>query len=340
MEEKQKFNHKNINLGIEILRTILASSIVIRHFLKPEYNNNFLTNLIFHCQPFYVPTFFIISFYFSYNTFISKNIIKIKERFIRILIPYTIWPIFFWIRNNIYNYRDIILNINLFRGIFFQLLIGYDFYAVFWFQFDLIIISIIVTIIIFILGNHYTFTILKLLVPLFFILNNKYENLLNIYKRIGSIKPLLSSYIYSITGFLFGSISILKKMSNKRKKVFLLIIPAIIFINQYKNIIQISRRFKIVVVDIVVSILFFVFALIPLEYITNKFIKKIIMNITSYTGGIYYIHYGVRSIFSPYFKIIENCNLISCIVNYLLCYFICLIGFNIFKKSKLRYLFI
>lgn len=340
MEEKQKISHKNINLGIEILRAILASSIVIRHFLKPEYNNNFLTNLIFHCQPFYVPTFFIISFYFSYNTFISKNIIKIKERFIRILIPYTIWPIFLWVRKIIYNYKNIILNINLFEGIFFQLLIGYDFYAVFWFQFDLIIISIVLTLIIFIFRKNHTFMILKLLVPLFFILNNEYENLLIIYKRIGSIKPLLRSYIYSITGFLFGSISILKKMSNKRKMVFLLIIPAVIFINQYKNINQISIKFEIIVIDIVAAILFFVFALIPLEYITNKLIKKIIVNLTNYTGGIYYIHYGVRSIFSPYFKIIQNCNLISCIVNYLLCYFICLIGFNIFKKSKLKYLFI
>ena len=233
-----------------------------------------------------------------------------------------------------------VFNINLFKSIFFQLLIGYDFYAVLWFQFDLIVISIILSIIIFLFESYYAIFILKSLIPLFFIANKKYENLLVIYKRIGSIKPLLGSYIYSITGFLIGSISALKKLSNQRKKVFLLIIPVVILVSQYKIILQISYRFKIIVVDIVAIILFFIFALIPLENFTNKCIKQTIKYLTSYTGGIYYIHYGVRSIFSPYFNIVKNCNLISCFINYLLCYFICLIGFNIFKKSKLRYLFI
>lgn len=209
-----------------------------------------------------------------------------------------------------------------------------------WFQFDLIVISIIICIIIFLFRNNYALVILKSLIPLFFIFNKKYENYLIIYKRIGSIKRLSGSFIYSISGFLLGSISALENLSNKRKKVFLLIIPVIILVSQYKNIIRISNRFGIIIIDIVAIILFFNFAVIPLENYPKNFIKQIIKILTSYTGGIYYIHYGVRSIFSPYFKIIKNCNLISCIVNYLLCYFICLIGFRILKNSKLRYLFI
>ena len=94
----------NINFGIETLRTILSFFILTRHFLKKQFITNYLTRFIFYAQPFYVPLFFLISFYFSFNTFASRNINKIKLRFTRILIPYVIWPIILWIRiNNLFN---------------------------------------------------------------------------------------------------------------------------------------------------------------------------------------------------------------------------------------------
>ena len=148
--------NKNINLGIELLRTLISFSIVILHFLKTEYRTNNLIKFIFHAQTFYVPTFFLISFNFSFNTFISKKISKIKERFIRILIPYTIWPIFLWLRKTIKVSKNIRFNYKTFKPIIIQLLIGYDFYAVLWFQFDLIFITLIITIIRFIFNKKHT----------------------------------------------------------------------------------------------------------------------------------------------------------------------------------------
>ena len=80
--------------------------------------------------------------------------------------------------------------------------------------------------------------------------------------------------------------------------------------------------------------------MIPFNLLKNQNIKRTLILITSYTGGIYYIHYGVRSIFSDYIPIIGICDFNSCIVNYLFCYFICLIGSKLFKNSILKYLFI
>lgn len=329
---------KKINLGIELLRTILSFFILSRHFLKIEYKTTFLAEFIFYVQPFYVPTFFLISFYFSYNTFQSRNINKIKFRFIRILIPYTIWPILLWLRFIIFVNKSIELNINIFKSIFFQLLIGYDFYAVLWFQFDLIMISIIFAIIIFTFTKNYL-QFMGVFGIFLFIFNRKYERALFKYKRNDSIRRLNYSAIYSITGFILGSINIIKKSKNLKNKIFLLIIPVIILINQFKNFLEIAFRFQILYIDVIIIFLFILFANIPIESIKDKIIILILIHITKFTGGIYYIHYGVRTIFSNYFKILALGNLKSCVLNYLTCYLICFIGSHIFKNSILKFLF-
>ena len=113
----------NINFGIETLRTILSFFILTRHFLKKQFITNYLTRFIFYAQPFYVPLFFLISFYFSFNTFASRNINKIKLRFTRILIPYVIWPIILWIRINNSHIFRFDFHLNMFKSIFYQLLI-------------------------------------------------------------------------------------------------------------------------------------------------------------------------------------------------------------------------
>lgn len=336
-DEENKINKKGVFLGIEILRAILAFFIVVRHFFKLDYEENYFTKFVFHCQPFYVPTFFLISFYFSFETFYSKNIKKINERFKRILIPYLSWPIILWIRNIIID-CNMKLSGNALKDIVIQLLIGYGFYGVFWFQFNLIFLSIIFLIIIFIF-KKYSLFIFNFSCIFLLIINDNYQLHLKDYKKIYPIKRLLPCFIYSFTGFYFGSISIINQLSEKRKPTFLLIIPAAILINQYNQLAQISLNFQILTIELTAICIFLVFSLIPLESIGNSIYKKLIKAITSYTGGIYYIHYGVRNIFSTRFKIIGSGNLEACIINYMLCYFICFIGTSIFKNTKLRYLF-
>ena len=84
----------NKNLGIEILRMIFSFFIVIIHCSKVK--NKFLYMLLFD-KAFHVSSFFLISFYFYYNIILTRNIIKIKLRFLRILVPYVIWSILFYI---------------------------------------------------------------------------------------------------------------------------------------------------------------------------------------------------------------------------------------------------
>jgi len=306
----------SINLGIEILRAYMSFCVVVLHLYKRSpKNNNIFAKFIFHCQPFYVPTFFLISFYFSFIILSTKNIEKIKERFFRILIPYFFWPSFLWIRHLLYVYKKIEINFQTMKPIYNQLLFGYDFYTVFWFQFDLIMITIIIILIVFIFGN-YSFLLLKLLAFFGYLINYNYEKSLAIYKKIGSIKPLIGSFIYSNTGLILRYNNILNKLNNKKWLILILFLPIITLLYSYKTLLNISIRFKIIVVDIVIIYFFIIFSLLPFKSIKSNIIKKIVKQLTSHTGGIYYIHFIMRNIMSKYF-IIFNCGDIrSCIINY------------------------
>ena len=79
--------YKKINYSLELLRMLLSFWVIAHHCCR---------NVVKFKGRFHVPTFMIMSFYFYYNTVKSKNIPKMKQRLQRILVPYIIWPIFFY----------------------------------------------------------------------------------------------------------------------------------------------------------------------------------------------------------------------------------------------------
>lgn len=136
-----------INFGLNILRVILAFWIVVAHCAN--LRNKDLMKIILG-KNFHVPTFMTISFYFFSNNFFKRNINKIKLRFFRLLIPYTIWPLIKFILNNLlfFFYRkEKIINIIDIKLLINQIILGRKIHAVFWFQFNLIIITLFFTII-------------------------------------------------------------------------------------------------------------------------------------------------------------------------------------------------
>ena len=86
------------NLGIQILRMILCFWVVIEHCLKQRiyhyYKRYFKIRL-------HVPCFFLISYFFSFQTISNRDLIKINKRFERLLIPYIVFPIIILFINNI-----------------------------------------------------------------------------------------------------------------------------------------------------------------------------------------------------------------------------------------------
>ena len=82
-----KINNR-INLGIELLRMILCLWVILFHYAGNKNKKKKFLKTFFH-----VPTFMIISFYLTNKIFFTQNIIKIKQRLERLIIPFIIIPI-------------------------------------------------------------------------------------------------------------------------------------------------------------------------------------------------------------------------------------------------------
>ena len=147
-----------INLGIAILRFILCFWIVLIHCSHVKKQHAQYLNKEFH-----VPTFILISFFFYFPMFNGKIVNKIISRFQRLLIPYLIWPFIVLIINNIVlsgcKYGYTLKHVTI-KDIFIQILIGCKIHAIFWFQFNLLFLSLFLTLIAFLFNK----TVLKVII--------------------------------------------------------------------------------------------------------------------------------------------------------------------------------
>ena len=145
---------KNINLGVEILRVIMSFWVILYHCFRT--NNENLNKIIIQ-KRFHVPTFMFISFYYFYQPLKIKDINKIKERLIRLFIPYIIWPLLIFISNHIlYYFFPYIRKLYLIDFIY-QIVYGIRIYGIIWFNGNLIIFTIFFTIIYLIFKKYYIF---------------------------------------------------------------------------------------------------------------------------------------------------------------------------------------
>ena len=146
---------KEYNLGIEILRVFLSFMVVLDHLYNKKKLKKYYYILYYH-----IPSFFLISFFFTYNTLTSFNLQKIKLRFERLIIPYIGWSIIAFILKNIYYY---LFNLNYehtLKGFVKHLITGHILNTPLWYQAILIFTTIIFLIIIFIFRNNQLFKLL------------------------------------------------------------------------------------------------------------------------------------------------------------------------------------
>jgi fucose 4-O-acetylase-like acetyltransferase len=168
-----------------------------------------------------------MSFYFYYNTLKSKTIIKIKQRFQRILIPYIIWPIFIFIFNNIlvkiFYFTKFQRKLKL-KDLVLQLIFGFRFQVVFYYQFNLLFLTLIFTIISILSNNHFIiiFQIFLITAYLFqYSCWNKYifkKYALAVRIPLGSFLELLP---FAVAGTTLHYLDIIRKLKiNKKFSIF------------------------------------------------------------------------------------------------------------------------
>ena len=344
-QKKEALNiFKPFNYGFAILKFILAFLVVSSHQFKSYSTKNKIILNITKRRLFHVPCFFIMSFYFMCTTLFSLNPKRIFIRIIRLLIPYIGWPLITFEINRILNKlfkTKLCDNIDILK---LQLLVGSGFMDQFWYMWDLISCTILFVIIIFIFRKNslFVFHIIFFLCyssqysGYFYNKYNKRER--HIKYTIGRMNEMIP---YAVIGLTLSYYNIINILQNIKIKAFIFSILIYNFIDDYA-VFMLTNGFGFsgIYLSAKSICVIFIFSLFPSDKINNKYLKKFLIIITKYSGGIYYLHIAIMSYFENLIDEFKKHSLFAVVINYLICYFICFLGNSIFGKTLLKYLFI
>ena len=323
--------NKNINYNLELLRLILSFYVVLYHCYK--YADKFKKGA------FHVPIFMLMSFYFYYNILKAKSCIKIKKRFLRISFPYIIWPILLYICNNIlfklFGFSPYKKQLSL-KDLLLQLIFGIKFHLVFYYQFILIILTIVFTIISILFNENFVF-IFQISLIVAYIFQYSYWNLY-IFKQyswtikysLGNIPNLLP---FAVSGITIRHSDIITKL-NKYKELTIFFSLVIIFlILEFDIFVRIiGFWFPGILLNIGAICIFIIFSLFSFQNKKFIFVFKII---TKFTGGIYYIHLICYQFLRTKIDFINKKTFHGTSIIYIISYFICFLGNKLSYKVKL-----
>ena len=330
-----KYNNsiKKINYNFQLLRLILCFWVVIQHCYK--YSNKLRKGL------FHVPIFMIMSFYFSYNIIKTKDTIKIKQRFQRILILYIFWPIFVFILNNIlFKFEFSLYNKKLLLNDLVKQIIFGRSYHNFYYLFILMVLTLFFIIISF-LFNKSMILIFHLLLIIVYIFQYSYWNLF-IFKEYSRVIKLSLGIIaellpFAVMGITLRNLDINTKLI-KLKRLTIFYIGVIIFLILKFEIFVRIRGFYYpgILLNIGGTCIFILFSLFSFQ---NKKLIFILKIITKFTGGIFYIHLTCFILLQKKIFFIKNMTFHGSIVIYIICYIICHLGNKLTYKTKFKFLF-
>lgn len=328
----EKINiNKKINYSLELLRLILAFWVVIHHCYKYAYK---LFKGTFH-----VPIFMLMSFYFYYNTLKTKNSINIKKRFQRILFPYIIWPILLFICNNILfklfgfsQYNTILL----LKDLLLQLIFGMQYYIVFYYQFILIFLTALFTIISFLFHKNFVF-ISQILLIIAYFFQYSYWNLYIFKQYPSAIKYSLGNILellpFAVAGITLRYLDIIARLKKFKKSTIFFSLVITLFILVFEVFIRIEGFwYPGILLNIGGNSIFIIFSLFSFQNKTLLFIFKFI---TKFTGGIYYSHLIFYDFLSTKIDFIKNKTFFGTSIIYILSYIFCYLGNKLSYKIKL-----
>ena len=208
------------------------------------------------------------------------------------IIPYIGWPILFYAIDKFSNYilkEQELYNV---KDLYYQILLGCPIYKIFWFFFNLIILSLFFTLIIRIFNKKYIFFLFIICFLDYYSFYSHHAKILlfNNYKCIPfhhSIKPIFEYFIYVFTGFYLAYIQILNKLYKFRRRAIIISITIIIIFLKYYYIIfsRIHYFYHAIVKNIFVCLLFLLFSLIPFDNINHNYLNIYIFKIANYISS-------------------------------------------------------
>ena len=303
---------KKYNYGLGLLKVYLSLTVVISHCCKMEaIKNEFIFLIFVKRRKIHVPAFFILSFYFMHDNFVAIKFRKILGRLERLIIPYLGWPIIIYVLNNNL-FCKLIKNNKKYPIVDLknQILWGNIYIIQFWFQWNLIMITIIFYAFIFIFRKFHLFFLQLFAIFSYFLQYSEYN--LRFYL---TLKPenkeclgrFVESIPYTVTGFSFASLKVFDILNNNKIKTLIFSSLTFILLGKYSVFSEINGvKYCGVDKNIRAISLIFIFLLFPSDKITNTKVKGILREFTNYTAGIFYLHYTVFLYFRNFIEPIKS----------------------------------
>ena len=338
-----KPNKKIHDYGLGILKTFLAVLVIAAHQFSRNTTKNEIILTIYDNRIIHVPSFFIMSFYFTCHNLLSQNPKKILSRFVRLLIPYIGWPIIIKQTNRIYNQKYKTKFPDSIEILKSQLFWGHEYLSQFWFQWDLIVTTLLFVLIIFIFRKNCLFILILILILFYYFQysGNYFQKYLPIQKNNKyTILRMFEMVPLGVTGFIIGYFNIINKINKYKFQTLVISCITYHIVNNY----QLFRIVKITLysgieLNIKSICAIFIFSLFPSDKITDKNLQKVFNLLTNYSAGLFYLHIPIRNYGSKYIDEIKNQTFLGIVYNFLICYSISVVGDLIFGKTPLKYLF-
>ena len=336
------------NIGIGTLRVILSFLVIVIHFFNKKTTSNYFLLFITNNLKYVVATFYLISFYFMGNTLMDINKRKIKQRFIRLLIPSIIWPIIIYFLNY---YISIKINKhfrNSFHDLIIQLLFGSNYLSPLWFLYDLIFFTIIFVFIVNYFKNQHLIILNSLsFLCYLFEFSGQYSIFLSKFgiKEIRSLFQITVQFPFAVLGFTIFSLKLVPKLKKHIFKTLYFSLLVLFIISKYQFFTQQSKDYSLKYF-VGCPLIFFIFILLPTEFLKkNDLVFSLVKETQSYTMGIIITHLQItryinNNIFNFNFNKIKRGNFIGCLFIYIICYCLSFVCYKFFNKNKLKYLFI
>ena len=356
MRKKSKKGYKNLTInhsikpkskiydyGLGILKTYLAFLIVASHQFSQKTTKNEIILMLYDNRNIHVPSFFIMSFYFTCHNLLSLNPKKILNRFIRLFIPYFGWPIIIMQINRKYNQIFKAKFPESIEALKYQLLWGDGYVGQFWFQWDLIVTTFLFVIIIFTFRKNCLFILILVLILFYYFqyTGNYLQEYLYLKKTKNyPVERMFEMIPFGVTGFIIGYFYIINKINKYKFKTLIISYVTYHVVNNY----QLFRKIKGFLyqgIDLNIRSIcaIFIFSLFPSDRIKNKYLQKVFNLLTNYSAGPFYLHISIRDYCRNYIYEMKNGTLLGTFYNFLICYSISVVGDLIFGKTLLKYLF-
>ena len=344
------------NYNIAFMKAFFSFCVVLVHYWVPDDESGLTMQIIRNVINVSAPVFFVISFFLTAD-FLRKNTVKtVKKRLLRLYIPHVFWACTYFfgylvvieLLRRYYSKADFLYNTEFInkKSLLWQIFLGSDVFLCpqFWYQFVLIVLTVVCIVIFRLSPKHGTKIIAGLALIALILQYSGINHSIFEFKRYEirySLGRIAESVPYAFVGImLHGS----KALDFLKKNVVIVLItcPILIvlttFFSMHVNTTPAGFSYSGIHMILVSIICFVFFYTIPLEK-CGIMAKNTLRFLSKYSFGIFCIHMGIGRVLEGvvFFRFnIKWGSFTECVFIYLasfvLAHMISVLPGNFFKK--------